>query len=708
MQTIDMVEELKRRGWQDEQILLIDNDEGVSGTKRIDERAGMSYLFELIAEGKIGAVACQDEDRLFRDMTQIQVNIFIDTCRRANVKVITPYITYDFAHPLHGEFHARQFRFKCDMAAEYLKSYVLGRLAPARQKLLREGKWAGARVPVGYMVDNRKVLPDGTENPNWRRFVPFEPYAEVVRQYFRVFLECGGAIRETVRQIPAQGISFPTCSPPEGFKISYQLKNRDGMYYLNRNSLISLLTNPVYIGHWCYQGVVVCWNNHEPIVGADAFLRAFNYLSKYTLTGEENEDYQPAYPFVRPNRDAERSVERPLLAGLIYSEIDGSWYRAGCSFENRNSCYLYVQYRVEPVGTVLEWARRANWFDEAVVTRFKQKLHSTFDSEAWLEALEDSQKLIERERKLKQMQLVSVVEGKQNLLTSLMRLTHPDFIQEAEQRYLKLEEEEKRLKEELANIELKQQSRVSLDQAINLFSSAASDWERLSADERRSTLALFIERIEASDYSRAGDMRLLIIWRDGSQDEIQLWHKSHASHWSFENVEWLLSLYDSGANQLEIAAAFPDLKWYQIFNEIKKHRGIVRFTPSWLGKNETYREYEASGGRKGRASGSYWRDEELAALREMVERNATQLEIMQEFPFRRWVYIKERIKRLFGKGTRVPLSGIPQKMTYTEYAQQVNTANDDISSETEARCCGSRRARAHGFPEPPRRAVRQR
>ncbi len=54
--------------------------------KRIDERVGMSYLFELIAERKISAVACQDEDRLFRDMTQIQVNIFIDTCRKAKVK----------------------------------------------------------------------------------------------------------------------------------------------------------------------------------------------------------------------------------------------------------------------------------------------------------------------------------------------------------------------------------------------------------------------------------------------------------------------------------------------------------------------------------------------------------------------------------------------------------------------------------------------
>src|SRR5258708_7557167 len=139
IQTVDMIIELIRRGWSREQILLIDDDEGVSGATRIDEREGMSQLFELIADRKIGAVACQDEDRLFRDMTQIQVNIFIDTCRKARVRVITPYMTYDFGHPLHGEFHARQFRFKCDMAAEYLKSSILGRLRPSRPPIRTHG-----------------------------------------------------------------------------------------------------------------------------------------------------------------------------------------------------------------------------------------------------------------------------------------------------------------------------------------------------------------------------------------------------------------------------------------------------------------------------------------------------------------------------------------------------------------------------------------
>src|SRR5258707_6956157 len=105
MQTIDLPDYLKRLGWTEDKIILIDNDAGISGTTKIDERPGMRKLFDLIIDGSIGAVACQDEDRLFRDLTQIQVNIFIQACLESNVQVVTPSVTYDFAHATMGTFH---------------------------------------------------------------------------------------------------------------------------------------------------------------------------------------------------------------------------------------------------------------------------------------------------------------------------------------------------------------------------------------------------------------------------------------------------------------------------------------------------------------------------------------------------------------------------------------------------------------------------
>src|SRR5690606_36375635 len=110
------------------------------------------------------------------------------------------------------------------------------KLAGARRHLMRTGRWAGAPLPVGYMVDMRETV-NGKHNTDYRRIVPFEPYARVVREYFQLFIESGGSLYKTVYTIYKRGIYLPNpaeCQPPEGFKIKYQLTLRDGGYYLGR------------------------------------------------------------------------------------------------------------------------------------------------------------------------------------------------------------------------------------------------------------------------------------------------------------------------------------------------------------------------------------------------------------------------------------------------------------------------------------------
>lgn len=47
MQTIDLPAYLKTLGWEDDKIILIDDDAGISGATKIDERPGMRRLFDL-------------------------------------------------------------------------------------------------------------------------------------------------------------------------------------------------------------------------------------------------------------------------------------------------------------------------------------------------------------------------------------------------------------------------------------------------------------------------------------------------------------------------------------------------------------------------------------------------------------------------------------------------------------------------------------
>lgn len=174
--------------------------------------------------------------------------------------VLTPSMIYDFAHDQMGSGHVKLFRQKCEQAADYVDAYIRGRLHSARAHLLMEGRWGGTPMRPGYMVDMRKTLSDGSPNENQKRFTPFEPYADVVNEYFRLFLHYGGNIRATYRHIEEHGPYLPdpavTKAPP-GFKIAYRFKHFSKGYYLTRHGLSGMLTNAEYTGHSVVRGQVV-------------------------------------------------------------------------------------------------------------------------------------------------------------------------------------------------------------------------------------------------------------------------------------------------------------------------------------------------------------------------------------------------------------------------------------------------------------------
>jgi hypothetical protein len=132
----------------------------------------MSRLCNLIITGTIGTVAVQAEDRLFRDETQIQVNVFIEACVKNDVRVITPYFKYNFADKHEGPYHRLLFRMRAEQAADYLNSYVRGRLMAAKERMMLQSMWVGGNINLGFMVDDRKNLSNGIPNPAWRHYAP--------------------------------------------------------------------------------------------------------------------------------------------------------------------------------------------------------------------------------------------------------------------------------------------------------------------------------------------------------------------------------------------------------------------------------------------------------------------------------------------------------------------------------------------------------
>lgn len=142
-------------------------DAGVTRTKKIRGRRGMSTLYDLVESGHIGLVAAQDGDCFFRNVTMIETNVFIDACKRNNVQVVTPMMIYDFAHPIMGSSHMRMFCEKAQRAADYLQYQMRGKtgrgssLPQRQQDVDAEGK-----ILPGFMMDGLSQSPNGTLNPN--------------------------------------------------------------------------------------------------------------------------------------------------------------------------------------------------------------------------------------------------------------------------------------------------------------------------------------------------------------------------------------------------------------------------------------------------------------------------------------------------------------------------------------------------------------
>lgn len=641
----------------------------------------------MISNDEIKAVACEDEDRLFRDVTQIQMNIFIEACRASEVLVITPSMVYDFANPVTGIFHMRQFRFKCELAAEYINTFIKGKLHRAKRRLALEGRWFGGRLPPGYMIDTRKKLPDGSKNQNWRRYVPFKPYAEVVVDYFQIFLAKAGNVHGTLREIHENGPYYPDpriCLPPSGFRIVYPFHRYDNGYCPGETGLVHLLTNAVYLGHWMVDDVVVIYDNHPPIVPEDIFWRAFNYLSQVTLDGRPNADYKPFREYARHALEENRSNDRPLCSGMIIWEADGEWFNLGIVWIGAKERYDYRAYDNVPYNSV-KWSRAASYVDDAVSSLTLEKLAATFDSDVWEDTVSTFGQNFKRQRKRIKSQLVSLERVMKNLVASLENLSNPDMIAGVERRYEHAQVEHHRLQTQLHDADAEIKSLEAIKSLRENYQPALQNWDRLSRDEKRAILQAFILQIEATPIDDNG-LRLVIYWRDQSHDELLLASQTDiAQDWLNDEIEQLLSMVDRNASQIEIAQLFPERTWEAIRHRVWKSRGAggLNYDDKPIKDYETFEDYqqrirEATFERAG--SGDQWTQDSERVLLELLDNGATQVDLAKAFPDRRWWRIRWKITQLRGKGIRIPGVGeIKRNETFVDYLDRTGQPTDEYT-----------------------------
>lgn len=117
-----------------------------------------------------------------------------------------------------------------------------------------------------------------------------------------------------------------------------------------------------------------------------------------------------------------------------------------------------------------------------------------------------------------------------------------------------------------------------------------------------------------------------------------------------------------------------------IRNLVWRHRGAdsLTFDEKPIRDTETYEEYLkriSSGVIQPAGSGDRWSPSEEHSLNEMVDNDATQVELAEAFPNRKWWRIRHKIKLLRGTGVKIREVGlIKRNETITDYYER--TGND--------------------------------
>jgi DNA invertase Pin-like site-specific DNA recombinase len=223
--------ELKRRaqalGWSAEQLVIIDEDQGLSGASAAD-RGGFQRMVAEVGLGRVGVVMGLEVSRLARNSADW--HRLLEICALSNTLILDEDGIYDPSH-----FNDRLLLGLKGTMSEaelhLLRAHLLGgQLNKARRGEL----WI--RPPIGYVFQPRtcSLVLD-----------PDQQIQEVVRLLFDTFRRTGSALK-VVRYFDVNGIAWPR-------RIVSGVRSGETVFSpLGHSQVLRILHNPRYTGAFVF------------------------------------------------------------------------------------------------------------------------------------------------------------------------------------------------------------------------------------------------------------------------------------------------------------------------------------------------------------------------------------------------------------------------------------------------------------------------
>jgi hypothetical protein len=284
----DLIREAQRQGFAPERIKVLDWDMGIGAYNTIieDRPALHHWLTKLLPGKESRVVLVSQEDRLFRDRTEIQVNRFIELVGRQGGWVICGIGNariYNFRREMDREL----FRMACKYGRQYIEYHIKGRLHPAIQRTAMAGRYSGGPVPWGYVVNY------DSQSPLYKHFAPYDPHAKLVTNHvFQIFAAMPfPSVVEVARHWGSLGLVWPFFGPevdPRRVRLLEGHCTRNearGGYEFHFQQAHHILTDVAYLG-WRTRSGQVAWDDereepricHAPLVEEELFWWCYDQL----------------------------------------------------------------------------------------------------------------------------------------------------------------------------------------------------------------------------------------------------------------------------------------------------------------------------------------------------------------------------------------------------------------------------------------------
>ena len=567
MQTDDLITFAMKYGWAKDNIIMYVEDLGVSGKLRMDEREGFSKMLHDITSGKVKAVIAFQVDRLFRDEWGIEYGKFMEICFKYGVIVVTPEFVYDFS----VDWHVDRFRRKCEEAYSYLRNQIKGRLLAARDRVAQQGLYTCGGIPTGYIIDRHPKV-NGMPNPTYRKYIPYEPHARIVRRLFERFRETGGNLCQIYRELQEHSIVFPELDESVDARTATRvvLRKVPGGYHLSLQGLRTLLTNPAYIGWWLYKGEVVDRENHEPIIDEELFWYAFNHLSPYAVDGSVNEAAlkRPHATYTHKGRPASEALLKDIIRAdtpTLRVYVDASEKRPG---RKQEACYKF-RHRTNALEAPC-YVLPIKEVDGMFVDRLVSHLRETSDFATYHDHLEKQQAALHEQQEDIQVHIDAVLSQMAAIEQNLKSLTSQRLVEKMNKDYGKLEEELTRLEQSKG---APKQQQLQIQQLLTYHELMSRlDWHKdVTLEEKKVLITLLAEHVTLTILSPRF-YKMTIQWRVPSWGtEEAVIHRSGrpALHWTAEEDGVLTAMYEICDKQT-LQEMLPWRSWMSIHTRARR------------------------------------------------------------------------------------------------------------------------------------------